>query len=494
MRWLMAILLGWLTLPTDRLNAQVRLGSEVLAAGGFRELQGKRVGLITNPSGVNRAGTTTIELLRQAPGVKLAALFGPEHGLSGDVRAGEAVVPQVDRRTGLPVHSLYGATRKPTPAMLKGLDALVYDLQDNGCRSYTFISTLGLAMEACAEANLEFIVLDRPNPLGGERVEGPVVQDRFRSFVSQWRIPYVYGLTAGELARMINGEGWIAKPCRLTVIPLQGWRRAMVWPDTGLRWVGTSPNIRTFEAVLGYPATGLFGEVAGGSGLTIGGLFQRPFQCVAAPWLDAEKLSQRLNRYGLRGVTSRPLVTTVRDTKYQGVEFVFAEPNLAPLVPINFYLLEAIRQTTGRDLYSEAVRRGKSFELFDKLVGAEAPRRSLKTQAPAAEIVRAWLPDEAAFRSRRQPYLLYGGAPSPRPAMTSTPAVKSTPTAMPPSAPAPAPAGPYHRVKVRRGDSLAKIASDLGVSVSDIVEANPGMDADRIKVGQELNVPRRKRL
>src|SRR5438552_13127449 len=223
--------------------AQVQLGSEVLAANGFKELQGKRVGLITNPSGVSRNGESTIDLLRRAPGVKLVALFGPEHGVYGDVNAGEWVAERTDQRTGLPVHSLYGATRKPTPAMLKGLDALVYDLQDTGVRSYTFISTMGLAMEACAQAGVEFIVLDRPNPLGGERVEGPMLEDRFRSFVGQWNIPYAYGMTCGELARMINGEGWIKSPCKLTVVRMIGWRRPMVWRDTGLAWAPTSPNV-----------------------------------------------------------------------------------------------------------------------------------------------------------------------------------------------------------------------------------------------------------
>src|SRR5437763_3127273 len=188
--------------------AQVKLGNEVLAAGGFKTLQGKRVGLITNPSGVNRNLESTIDVLRAAPGVKLVALFGPEHGIYGDVPAGDSVESRTDPRTGLPVHSLYGATHKPTPEMLKGLDALAYDLQDTGCRSYTYISTMGLAMEACGQAGVEFVVLDRPNPLGGERVEGPMVEEKFRSFVSRWDVPYVYGLTCGEVAQMIVGEHW----------------------------------------------------------------------------------------------------------------------------------------------------------------------------------------------------------------------------------------------------------------------------------------------
>ncbi|MFM8336021.1 MAG: exo-beta-N-acetylmuramidase NamZ domain-containing protein, partial [Opitutaceae bacterium] len=203
-----AVLLASALIASAAEVPRVQLGSEVLAAGGFKELAGRRVGLITNPSGVSRRLESTIEVLRRAPGVKLVALFGPEHGIYGDVPAGDKVESRTDVRTGLPVHSLYGATRKPTAAMLRGLDVVVYDLQDTGARSYTFISTMGLAMEACAEAGVEFMVLDRPNPLGGIRVEGPrLLDERLRSFVSQWDVPYVYGLTCGELARMINGRG-----------------------------------------------------------------------------------------------------------------------------------------------------------------------------------------------------------------------------------------------------------------------------------------------
>src|SRR6266568_5101935 len=253
-----ALLAGVLTLVPEA-KAQVQLGSDVLASNGFQELQGKRVGLITNPSGVNRNGESTIDLLRRAPGAKLVALFGPEHGVYGDVKAGELIADRTDQRTGLPVHSLYGATRRPTPAMLRGLDALVYDLQDTGVRSYTFISTMGLAMEACGEAGIEFVVLDRPNPLGGERVEGPLVEGKFRSFVSRWDVPYVYGLTCGELAQMIVGEHWITNGCKLTVVPMKDWNRAMVWLDTGLPWVPTSPHVPHGESPLFQVATGMLG-------------------------------------------------------------------------------------------------------------------------------------------------------------------------------------------------------------------------------------------
>src|SRR5216117_2906073 len=313
-------------------SAQVQLGSDVLAANGFKELQGKRVGLITNPSGVNRKGESTIDLLRHARGVKLVALFGPEHGVYGDVKAGENIRDKTDQRTGLQVHSLYGATRKPTPAMLKGLDALVYDLQDTGVRSYTFISTMGLAMEACAEAGVEFVVLDRPNPLGGERVEGPMIDERFRSFVGQWNIPYAYGMTCGELARMINEEGWIKTPCRLTVVSMNGWRRAMVWRDTGLAWAPTSPNVPRGTSPLYYAATGLFGELAGGSGANIGTRLKRPFECVIAPWLDAARFSAAMNSYGLSGMRFPTFSVTYEGQRLQGALLKIDDPVRAPLV------------------------------------------------------------------------------------------------------------------------------------------------------------------
>src|SRR5207249_2251410 len=320
-----------------------------LAKDGFRVLQGKRVGLITNPSGVNRNLESTLSVLRNAPGVKLAALFGPEHGIYGDVPAGDKVASRTDSRTGLPVHSLYGATRKPTPTMLKGLDALVYDLQDTGCRSYTYISTMGVAMEACGAAGVEFVVLDRPNPLGGERVEGPMLEGKFRSFVSRWNVPYVYGMTCGELARMINAEHWITNSCKLSVVGMKGWRRSMAWRDTGLPWVPTSPHVPHDESPLFQVATGMLGEIGGvntGIGYTL------PFQCIAAPGVDPQELAAALNGWNLPGVkfhaiTYKPFYFTFKDRVLGGAQLYFTEPSHASLTAINFYALETFKKVTG---------------------------------------------------------------------------------------------------------------------------------------------------
>ena len=237
----------------------VKTGIETLRERNLDILQGKRVGLITNPSGVDASLRSTVDILFMAQGVKLVALFGPEHGVRGNIAAGDLIESSRDSSTGVPVFSLYGRTRKPTPEMLKGIDILVYDIQDIGCRSYTFVATLGLAMEAAAEHHIPFVVLDRPNPLGGERIEGNIVEEGFKSFVSPYPIPYVYGLTCGELAKMLNGEGMLANQvkCDLTVVPLQGWRRSMTFEQTGLPWVPTSPHIPFPSSPMYYVSTGI---------------------------------------------------------------------------------------------------------------------------------------------------------------------------------------------------------------------------------------------
>jgi uncharacterized protein YbbC (DUF1343 family) len=390
-------------------SGEVKLGNEMLSENGFRPLQSKRIGLITNPSGVNRNLQSTIEVLRQGKGVNLVALFGPEHGIYGDVAAGDVVESRVDSRTALPVHSLYGKTRKPSSQMLKGLDALVYDLQDTGCRSYTFISTMGLAMEACAETGLEFIVLDRPNPLGGLRVEGPTLEPKFRSFVSQWDVPYVYGMTCGELARMINGEGWITNHCKLTVVAMKGWKRSMTWRDTELPWVPTSPHVPHGDSPLYQVATGMLGEIGGvstGIGYTL------PFQCIAAPDLDPARTEHLLNQYHLPGIrfkaiTFKPYYGAFKDQQVGGVQVFVTSPATAPLTAVNFYALEAVKRLSGRDLFAEAVKSNKSFSMFDKVNGSDSVRKAVQAGQPAAEIAASWAAGEETFRRLRKRYLLY---------------------------------------------------------------------------------------
>ena len=272
----------------------VKPGIEVLRESGFQRLVGKRVGLVTNPSGVDSQLRSTIDILYNAPGVNLVALYGPEHGVRGDVYAGGAVTDTKDAKTGLPVHSLYGSTRKPTKEMLQGIDIMVYDIQDVGARSYTFISTLGLVMEACGELGIEVMVLDRPNPLGGRKIEGCYVEPGFHSFVSQYKIPYVYGLTVGELAELINEEGLnrgqkgnqAPAKCKLWVVPMEGWTRDMLYEDTGLPWILPSPNIPFEDTPMYYVSSGICGELSGFMNIGIG--YTLPFQIFGATWLDPE--------------------------------------------------------------------------------------------------------------------------------------------------------------------------------------------------------------
>ena len=326
-----------------------------------------------------------------------------------------------------------------------------------------------------------------------------MVEERFRSFVSQWDIPYVYGMTCGELARMINGEGWIKQPCRLTVIPMSAWRRSMVWRDTGLPWVASSPNIPRADSPLYYASTGLFGEIAGVGGVSIGTRIQRPFECVVAVWLDAGRLSSAMNGFGLPGVRFDPLETVQAGKPVKGVSLRFEDPARAPLTAINFYLLDGIRTSSGRNLFAEAKGARTSFQVFDKVAGSDSIRRQLESGASAANVVARWKSGEAAFLRKRQGYLLYmdtESAPAagreairpliPRPAEGPRPAAR---TADAPMSPSPAPL----IITVSRGDTVTRIARDFGVTVSDIALANPGLNVDQIKVGQKLNIPRASR-
>jgi uncharacterized protein YbbC (DUF1343 family) len=288
----------------------VMLGIDVLESEGFAAVKGKRIGLLTHSAGVNRRGVSTIDVLRRAPGVKLVALFGVEHGLYGDLPAEKNYPDHIDRRTGLQVFSLYsGRTRKPTKAQLKGLDALVIDLQDIGVRSYTYVSAMKLAMEACFENGVEVIVLDRPNPMGGLKVDGPSLDAEWVSYVGAFRVPYVHGLTIGELALMAaKAPGVLAvsdavrQRGRLTIVPMRGWRRAMRWPETGLTFIPTSPYVPDFAACMGYAMTGL-GCYLGGFRHGIGD--QYPFRGLSHLTVKSEILERELVALHLPGLQFR---------------------------------------------------------------------------------------------------------------------------------------------------------------------------------------------
>lgn len=393
----------------------VRPGIEVLRERGFDILVGKRVGLVTNPSGVDHHLNSTVDILFNAPGVELVALYGPEHGVRGDVYAGGKVSDTRDEATGLPVHSLYGATRKPTSEMLEGIDVMVYDIQDVGVRSYTFISTLGLVMEACAEADIDVVVLDRPNPLGGNKIEGCYVEQPFNSFVSQYRIPYIYGLTVGELAELINEEGLNRgqkgnqppAKCRLTVVPMEGWTRDMLYEDTGLPWVLPSPNIPFKDTPMYYAAAGICGELYGFMNIGIG--YTLPFQIFGALWLDPVELKERLESYDLPGVSFRtiwykPFSGSQKGQLVKGLQYFFTDYEKAYVTETQFYVMQAVAELYPDKRAFEVIT---GYGLFDKVCGTDYVRTEFQKRYKVADIRNYWRKDDESFRALSQKYHIY---------------------------------------------------------------------------------------
>ena len=394
-------------------TAQVKTGVEVLRDGGFKELQGKRVGLVTNPSGVDRNLKSTVDILNEAEGVKLVALYGPEHGVRGNAHAGDAVGDAVDAKTGVKTYSLYGKTHKPSPEMLKDIDVLVYDIQDIGCRSYTFYATMGMCMEACAENGKEFMVLDRPNAVSGTKVEGNLVEKGFFSMVSKYAIPYVYGLTPGELALYLNEEGVIAKKAKLTVIPMQGWKRNMTYAETGLPWVAPSPQIPTPDHAAFYAMSGVIGELYAfntGIGYTL------PFQCFATPYLDADKLADAMNALNLPGFRFRPInfkpffkvgpETADAMKEMHGVQVYITDLDKANLTLCQFYFLQVLHELhTEAKIFDANAKRG--YGMFDKVMGTDQIRVLFSKRYKVADIEEYFNKDAEAFKAKSSKYYLY---------------------------------------------------------------------------------------
>lgn len=399
-----------LSLGTQAQKIHIKTGIEVLKSQNFRYLEGKRVGLITNPTGVDNELRSTIDILHEAPNVNLVALYGPEHGVRGDVHAGDHVSDQRDPATGLPVYSLYGKTRKATPEMLKDVDVLVYDIQDIGCRSFTYISTLGLAMEAAAENGKELIVLDRPNPLGGLKVEGNLTEDDCISFVSQFKIPYVYGLTCGELALMLNGERMLTGgvQCNLTVIKMKGWKRRMDYTATGLQWIPSSPHIPHPHSAFFYPVSGILGELGY---MSIGVGYTIPFQMFAAPWAEADKLADALNALHVPGVIFRPIYlkpfySVGQGQQLQGVQVHITDYARAPLSPLQFLVMQEVaRLWPDRSVFDHADK-GR-FAMFDKVCGSRQIRERFTKTNRWEDIRPYWEKDVESFRRLSKKYYLY---------------------------------------------------------------------------------------
>jgi uncharacterized protein YbbC (DUF1343 family) len=382
--------------------APVRTGLEVLVRDGFRPLQGKRVGLVTNHSGIDATGASSIDLLAAGKGFTLAALFSPEHGLRG--AADESVDSSRDAKTGLPVHSLYGKDRKPTPAMLKDLDVLVFDLQDIGARYYTYATTLALVMEAAKENDKALVVLDRPNPIGGVEVEGPILEEGLRgNFIGYFALPTRHGLTVGELARLYNTEFKIG--CRLEVVPLEGWSRAKYFDETGLPWVNPSPNMRSLPAAIAYPGLGALE----GTNLSVGRGTPKPFVQYGAPWVDGPALCKELESRNLPGVRWKPVRFTPEKQpgmplyphtgkECGGFEVEIVDRTAFRPVLASLHVLDALNR-----LYPKDLTWGRTCGM----IGRRSIEDDLKSGKPPAEIESSWRSELDIFKTARKKVLLY---------------------------------------------------------------------------------------
>ena len=387
--------------PSRSPTPTVRPGIEVLLSDSIALVRDRRAALITNHTGRDRNGTPSIDLLAAHPDVDLVALFSPEHGIRGSAEAGVRVEGGVDERTGLPIHSLYGSTRAPTTEMLDDIEVLLFDIQDIGTRYYTYLSTMALAMEAAGEHGIPFVVLDRPNPIGGDPVQGNVLDPDFASFVGLYPIPMRHGLTAGEFARMAVGEFGVE--VRLSVAVAEGWQRTMPYGDTGVPWIAPSPNMPSVESALHYPGTCLFE----GTAISVGRGTDIAFQQLGAPWLDGEELAARLTALGVPEVRFLPVRFTPRepgDGKFGGEEVggvrLVAEgadydPTLAALA-----LLVEIKAMSGD-------RWGWRVGHFDRLAGTDGLRAALDEGASYGELKEGWGAGLGHYLERREGYLLY---------------------------------------------------------------------------------------
>ncbi len=391
-------------------NQKVLLGLDVLERDNFSILSGKRVGLVTNHTGLNSRLVSNVDLFHKAKNFDLVSVFSPEHGFRGFNSAGESTDDFVDSLTGIKFYSLYGKRQKPTPEMLLDIDLLVYDIQDIGCRSYTYISTLGYTMEAAAENNIEFVVLDRPNPLGGLRIEGNIPEDNFISFVSRFKIPYVYGLTCGELAYLLNEEGMLTNgvKCKLNIIKMNGWERWMTFDDTGLIWVPTSANVPYSQIPFYVVSTGVLGELVT---ISIGISYTLPFQTFAADWINADSLADRMNKLNLNGVVFRP---TTYKTNYgiwldkilNGVQIHFTNADAVDLLELQFQFMQVHNQ-----LYPDKkifdLTDSTRIKMFDKVMGTDQIRLKFSEKYRVEDIKDILKKDVNKFREISKRYYLY---------------------------------------------------------------------------------------
>jgi beta-N-acetylhexosaminidase len=382
----------------------IQLGNERLFGDDFHLIKGRRVGLVTNPSGVNSALQSTADRLCAAGGVELTALFGPEHGIRGDLEDGVRLGPATDARTGVTVFSLYGETRRPLDHMLENVDVLVVDIQEVGVRFYTYLYTMSMAMEACAERSLPVVVLDRPNPIGGELVEGNILDPEFASFVGMYPIAVRHGMTIGELARLFSSVHDI--DVELHVVELRGWDRDQYWDETGLPWVAPSPNMPTVDTAVVYPGMCFFEgtNISEGRGTT------KPFEQIGSPYIDGDALAGVLNDLNLPGAAFRPVFFRPSFGKYagescRGIQVHVLDRSVFRAVSVGFGILAAVRGMYPGAFEWRVPNRG--IHNFDKLAGTDRVRRAIDAGTSAADLERDWARDRRLFMEQRQSCLLY---------------------------------------------------------------------------------------
>ncbi len=377
---------------------RVTLGDDAFVRETWRDLRGRGVGIVTNASGVLSDGTPLVDAVHANPRIAVKALFGPEHGIRGTVGAGETVGSSVDDKTGLPVHSLYGKTRHPSAQMLEGIDVLLFDIQDVGARPYTYVSTMAYVMESAAQYGKEVWVLDRPNPIGGLATDGPVLDPKFKSFIGLYPIPERHGLTVGELARLINEAFHVG--CTLRVIPMRGWSRDMLWNETGLSWVPTSPNMPYAATALVYLATGLVDEAGVNNGIGT----DRPFEYAGGYGFDPGAYARALNARAIPGVGFEPQTWVPRKGFWQGktlagVYLNLSDPHAFPSVRTAVELMAAARAQGKLHVAHEAI--------MDRDWGTDTVRLALLAGESPDAIAASWKPGLRAFDKLRAKYLLY---------------------------------------------------------------------------------------
>ncbi|GIN84675.1 hypothetical protein J6TS2_10610 [Heyndrickxia sporothermodurans] len=382
-----------------------QLGVEALLKDQVHLLKGKKVGLITNPTGIDQSFESIVDSFYDHNGINLVALFGLEHGVRGSEEAGAYVPFYIDEKTGLPVYSLYGETKKPTPEMLKNIDVLVFDIQDVGARFYTYIYTMAFAMEAAKENNIPFIVLDRPNPISGVKVEGPILDTKYSSFVGLYPIALQHGMTVGELANFFNKEFNIG--AKLTVVKMKGWKRNMYYDETPLQWILPSPNMPTLDTALVYPGAALIEgtNISEGRGTT------KPFELIGAPFIDGEELAQKLNELKLPGVMFRSAYFTPTTSKFNGqlsggIQIHITKRKSYQSVKTGIAIVKTIHDLYPKQFAFRA-EDSKGISYFDQLIGNGWIRKAINDGTSFRDIEKRWQSELKKFEKKRKKYLLY---------------------------------------------------------------------------------------